>query len=123
MQLFLVIPPTGRLKYPPWGALLWLSGAGAAIHSEVQQKSLWGKCVLFLLTSAFRPFSKSKPYAKRGAGPRLLFHRLLTASVFLISVLLRKLSGRAPAETADPNYGSFQGKETPLGQIGSDLSA
>jgi hypothetical protein len=43
--------------------------------------------------------------------------------VFHISLILRKLSRMAPAETSDPNCDFFQGKEAPSGQRGRDFSA
>lgn len=97
-----------------------LSGASETMHSEVPEETLrvWGVVwgVLFLrLQHAGHLKWHSQPTARGGALPSPSFHIL---QPFLISLSIESCQGGP-----DPDYGFFQGREIPVGQTGSHLSA
>lgn len=96
-------------------------------EEQLKQLTVWcsrshlGNCSLLGLS--IQAVFKVRALCKgRGCGKSLVSYAA-TAWCFSDLTFLRKLSGMAPAETADPNYDFFQGQETPLGQTGSNLSA
>lgn len=98
-------------------------------QEHLKQSTVWfsrshlGEMCPFSVTSAFGPHLKLKPSAREGWGCAKPLASYLPTAWCFPDLILRKLSEAAPAETAGPTYRSFQGREAPLGQTGSDLSA